>query len=123
VGVVVSETKTFDATIIRAGEYRTLRQPIRYENGRAVAYRCPDCHGLHPLHQRDWDEARGVYAGRDCGAGPPRIVAVRAAKNAYQREYYATHPEFRDRQRQRAREWQRARRAEAARRAAQGGPR
>lgn len=110
----MSETKTFDATIIRAGTYTVLKQPIVYRAGVAVEYRCLDCGATHPLNPRDWDEARGLYAGRDCGAGPPRIVAVRANNAAYNRAYYATHPEIRDRKNRRARERHRERRRAAS---------
>lgn len=53
-------------TTVARGAVRELHQPIRYHEGRAQSYRCPDCDQLHPLTPRDWDEARQVYAGRAC---------------------------------------------------------
>jgi predicted RNA-binding Zn-ribbon protein involved in translation (DUF1610 family) len=92
----MSETQTFDAIIVRRGDYRELKQGIVYRAGVAVEYRCPDCGETHPLDRRDWDEARGVYAGRRCGEGA-RMVRVRANSNAYNRRRYREDAAYRAR--------------------------
>jgi hypothetical protein len=90
----MSEEKVYDAIVVRAGAVRTLRQGIKYEAGRAVAYRCPLCGALHPLDARDFDEGRGLYVGRHCGEGS-RAEARRRASADYRRERYATDHAYR----------------------------
>lgn len=100
----------FAAAGVRRGDARLVEQPFRYERGRAVSYRCPDCGALHPLNPRDWDEARGVYAGRDCGR-EPRIVAARSNSAGYQRRRYREDPGYRAMKQASDRRYRAARRA------------
>lgn len=108
----MSELRRYGVTVIRGGDVRELHQGIRYERGRAVAYRCPRCDGLHPLDPRDYDEARGLYVGRRCGEAA-RVADFRARANAYRRRYWWAHPEFRERELGRMRQRMRALRAAA----------
>lgn len=93
----VADTEAFRP---RVGEHRELRQGIVYRAGVAVEYRCPECGELHPLDRRDWDEARGHYAGRFCGRDL-RIVTRRAKNAEEKRRYYAATPEYREREKAR----------------------
>lgn len=86
-------------TIVRKGDYRELKQGIIYRAGRAVEYRCPDCGQAHPLDRRDWDEGRGVYAGRSCAGKEEPRASSRAGISAYQRRRYADDLGFRERKR------------------------
>lgn len=77
-------------------EARLVRQVLRYEAGRAVGYRCPECGELHPLDERDWDARWRMYIGRFCG-GESRAERTRRRAREYRQARYAADPHYRRR--------------------------
>lgn len=62
-------------TVVRAGQYRRLRQGVVYRQGRAVRYRCANCNRLHDWDEKIWDERAQAYVGLDCAPTVPPPIA------------------------------------------------
>ncbi len=59
-------TPTKPTTPIYVNECREVLQPVRYRDGKAHEFQCPDCGAWHPWRWKVYHDASAAYRCLDC---------------------------------------------------------